>query len=57
MDLRGGRCDRLLADVGAIGHRRRGVRSELPTVADEMREADRQRLRKAFPELGIAIRH
>jgi hypothetical protein len=30
---------------------------EPPTVADEMREADRQWRRKAYPELGIAIRH
>jgi len=26
------------------------------TAADEVRETDRERLQKAFPEIGIAIR-
>ncbi len=26
---------------------------EPPTVADKMREADRERVRKAFPEIGV----
>jgi hypothetical protein len=30
---------------------------ELPAVVDEIRKADRERLRKAFPVIGIAIRH
>ena len=29
---------------------------EPPAVADEIRKADRERLRKAFPVIGIAIR-
>jgi hypothetical protein len=33
------------------------VAPELPAVADEIRKADRERLRKAFPVIGIAIRH
>jgi hypothetical protein len=31
--------------------------SEPPTVADEMIENNRKRLREAFQEIGIAIRH
>jgi hypothetical protein len=30
---------------------------EPPTVADEMRETNRKRLREALQEIGIAIRH
>ena len=29
---------------------------EPPTVADEMREADRERLRKAFPKIEMGMR-
>jgi hypothetical protein len=30
---------------------------EPPTVADEMRKAERERLRKAFPKIRVAIQH